>query len=156
MLPTAKQTREVAKIVTTHPTLLQLDVVANLEPTAKFLQHSCNLKGDQPAAVVAGTPGAPGLSVEARSRCHGLFTFFAPFDDAVRFRAGRPVGRRGRAPRRQIDQGSKAKDERDDGTSAEIARMRLGACLCAHAFKELNFKARAHGFDASVSAFEER
>ena len=60
----SKLTKQVAKIVTKHPMLLQLDVTANLGPTACFLRDSCDLNEKELASVIAATPGLLGLSVE--------------------------------------------------------------------------------------------
>ncbi|KAL7537664.1 hypothetical protein ACHAXR_011375 [Thalassiosira sp. AJA248-18] len=62
--PRTKQTKQVAKIVTNYPVLLQLDVAANLGPTACFLRDSCDLTDKELAMVITATPGVLGLSVE--------------------------------------------------------------------------------------------
>jgi len=64
MPPQAKQKKQVSKILTNHPILLQLDVAANLEPTACFLREYCDLTDKELAMVIAATPGVLGLSVE--------------------------------------------------------------------------------------------
>jgi len=60
----SKHMKRLAKIVTNHPMLLQLDVASNLEPTALFLRDSCDFTDKELAAVIAATPGVLGLSVE--------------------------------------------------------------------------------------------
>ena len=62
--PGNSRTRRVlTRAVTCHPTLLHLDVEANLLPTADFLRDSCGLSDRELAAVISATPGVLGLSV---------------------------------------------------------------------------------------------
>ena len=60
----SKQKKQVAKILANHPTLFFLDVRANLEPTAQFLQDSFKLNDRELATIIASTPGVLGLSLE--------------------------------------------------------------------------------------------
>ena len=58
-----KARRMLTRVVTSHPTLLQLDVEANLRPTAFFLRDSCDFDDGELACVISATPGVLGLSV---------------------------------------------------------------------------------------------
>ena len=61
----ARQLRKkVAKIVSCHPQVLQLDVTSNLEPTAYFLRDACDFTDTELANVITAAPGVLGLSVE--------------------------------------------------------------------------------------------
>lgn len=62
--PQLKQTKQVAKIVQHYPIIMQLDVVANLEPTSCFLRDACGFTEKELATVVCSTPGLLGLSVD--------------------------------------------------------------------------------------------
>lgn len=66
--PQSKLTKRVAKIVTNHPNLLQLDVHTNLAPTVQFLVDSCDFTHDEIAHVISAAPGVLGLSVERNLR----------------------------------------------------------------------------------------
>jgi hypothetical protein len=58
-----KARRVLKRVVTNHPTLLQLDVESNLRPTACFLRDSCGFNDAELAMVISATPGLLGLSV---------------------------------------------------------------------------------------------
>mmetsp|Transcript_11291 Transcript_11291/g.23791 ORF Transcript_11291/g.23791 Transcript_11291/m.23791 type:complete len:745 (+) Transcript_11291:132-2366(+) len=60
--------RKITKIITSHPTLLFLDVNTNLRPTAQFLVKSFDLNEKELARIVSSTPGVLGLSVEENLR----------------------------------------------------------------------------------------
>ena len=62
--PQPKHTKQVAKIVQHYPIIMQLDVVANLEPTSCFLRDACGFTEKELATVVCSTPGLLGLSVD--------------------------------------------------------------------------------------------
>lgn len=66
--PQSKLTKRIAKIVTNHPNLLQLDVHTNLAPTVRFLIGSCDFTHDEMAHVISAAPGVLGLSVERNLR----------------------------------------------------------------------------------------
>ena len=59
-----QQKKKVAKIVSCHPQVLQLDVTSNLEPTACFLRDACDFTDTELANVISAAPGVLGLSVE--------------------------------------------------------------------------------------------
>ncbi|KAL3807571.1 hypothetical protein ACHAXA_000696 [Cyclostephanos tholiformis] len=58
-----KAGRVLKRVVTNHPTLLQLDVESNLRPTVSFLRDSCDFDDAELAMVISATPGLLGLSV---------------------------------------------------------------------------------------------
>ena len=61
----ARQLRKkVAKIVSCHPQVLQLDVASNLEPTTCFLRDACDFTDTELGQVIFAAPGVLGLSVE--------------------------------------------------------------------------------------------
>ena len=60
----SQHTKQVVKIVTNHPMLLQLNVATNLEPTTYFLRSSMGLTKEELVTVIRATPGVLGLSVE--------------------------------------------------------------------------------------------
>ncbi|KAL7462219.1 hypothetical protein ACHAXS_002607 [Conticribra weissflogii] len=64
----SKVKRKIAKILTSHPALLFLDVNTNLKPTAKFLVDSFQLNDRELAKIISLTPGILGLSVEENLR----------------------------------------------------------------------------------------
>ncbi|KAL7518223.1 hypothetical protein ACHAWF_000180, partial [Thalassiosira exigua] len=63
-LPRSKQRKQLVRISTKHPALLQLDVESNLRLTARFLGDSFDLTEKELAAVIAATPAVLGLSIK--------------------------------------------------------------------------------------------
>ncbi|KAK1741147.1 hypothetical protein QTG54_008399 [Skeletonema marinoi] len=63
-----KQKKLLAKIVTNHPNLLQLDVDSNLRSTAQFLRDYCDLTDSELATVVGSNPSILGLAVDGNLR----------------------------------------------------------------------------------------
>jgi len=63
-----KQKKLLAKIVTNHPNLLQLDVDSNLRSTAQFLRDYCDLADSELATVVGSNPSILGLAVDGNLR----------------------------------------------------------------------------------------
>jgi hypothetical protein len=66
-IPT-KQTKQLVKIVTNHPNLLQLGVDSNLKPTALFLRDYCELTDNELATIVGSNPSVLGLAVDGNLR----------------------------------------------------------------------------------------
>lgn len=65
---TAKQTKLLQKIVTTHPNLIELDVNSNLKSTAQFLREYCDLTDSELASVIGSNPSILGLAVDGNLR----------------------------------------------------------------------------------------
>ncbi len=104
--PQSKVTKRVAKIVTTHPMLLQLDVQSNLLPTVQFLANYCDFTHEELAHVISAAPGILGLSVERNLRAT-----IEILEDILK---GDTVGRRG------------------EDISEEISKSLLGKSILKH------------------------
>jgi hypothetical protein len=64
----SKQKKQLIKIVTKHPNLLQLGVDSNLKPTAFFLRDYCELTDDELATIIGSNPSVLGLAVDGNLR----------------------------------------------------------------------------------------
>lgn len=64
----AKLQKLLAKIVTTHPNLIELDVNSNLKSTAQFLLEYCELTDSELASVIGSNPSILGLAVDGNLR----------------------------------------------------------------------------------------
>ena len=64
----SKQKKLLAKIVTNHPNLLQLDVDSNLKSTAHFLRDYFELTDSELASVIGSNPSILGLAIDGNLR----------------------------------------------------------------------------------------